>query len=99
MSVLLQHILLELDGHGRLDAANIEVLREHHRLYGLRLAFSRADFGASLNGDVAGLVTELLRLADLGATAEAAARHPAARRDSVDQLVAAAATSWRRRIR
>jgi hypothetical protein len=93
------HAELQRDGFGRLPPEQVEAVRLLHRQFGLALTLARTGERVTLNDDAGAMVTELLRLADLGATAEAAARHPAARETRVDELVHGAATSWAGRIR
>lgn len=86
------------DAGGRLTADAIEELRLLHRQYALRLGFIHADAAVDLDGAPDALVTELLRLADLGAAAELLARG-AGGDVRVGHLVAQRSADWDRKIR
>lgn len=89
---------LEWPRQGELGDRIVDEVVYLHRQYGLRLAFSRENCTVALNGKAAELVTELLRLAALGASVQFAAKDLNSKM-SVQDAYAAAEAAWQERIR
>lgn len=82
-------------GRELLPPDQLEQLVDWHRNYGLSVSLPAAGAPITLDGNVTGLVTEVLRLAALGKQTEAAARDGQAQPQAI---IMAADAAWTRRF-